>query len=362
MKAAGARVAFYVSGHGYGHATRAALLLEELRRAAPGVELFVRTAAPARLFAASGASVSTGAEEPPLAQRGGLDVDWAASLAAHQEALARRDADVAREAAWLASLRPALVLSDVPSLACAAAAKAGVASWLVSNFTWDWILGRRAQEDARWGPVAARLAEDYGAAAGAWRLPGSGGFSTVARVEDAGLVARRSRLSRAQARAALGAPDDGRPLVLVSFGGYGVELGSLADPALAAFRFAGFGPKPAGLAAAWTELSAAPARPHAESAAACDVLLCKPGYGTFAEGAAHGARVLYVDRPDYAEAGALTAWLKTVAACRELPRADFEAGRWAEALTALMGLPAQAPVSADGARRLATEILTRHLL
>lgn len=350
------RLVFFVSGHGYGHATRAALVLERLRAALPELDAHVRSSAPARLFAGTGAALSAGDGEPPLLQRGGLDVDWEASLSAHRDALARRDAAVAVEAAWLASLRPALVLSDVPSSACEAAAKAGVPSYLVSNFTWDWVLGERAKTDPRWLPIAGRMADAYATAAGAWRLPGSGGFQTVGKVQDAGLVARRSKKTREKAREALGIPADGKPLVLVSFGGFGAATPALTDPALAAYRFAGFGPKPAGMAAEWTELSESPALPHAESVAACDVLVCKPGYGTFAEGAAHGARLLYVDRPDYAEAGALTSWFAREMTSFELARADFEAGRWAPALAAVLALPARAPAASDGAEQIALRL------
>lgn len=351
-----ASVVFYVSGHGYGHATRAALVLERLRAAVPGLEAHVRSSAPARLFAATGAALSAGDEEPPLVQRGGLDVDWEASLTAHLAALRRRPAAAAAEAAWLASVRPALVLSDVPSLACEAAAKAGVPSYLVSNFTWDWVLGERAKDDPRWIPVTERMADAYGLAAGAWRLPGSGGFATVKGASDAGLVARRSARARTEARAALGIPADGKPLVLVSFGGFGAALPRLDDPALGAYRFAGFGPKPAGLAAEWTPLEESPALPHAESVAACDVLVCKPGYGTFAEGAAHGARLLYVHRPGYAEARALVDWFAPVTASRELPREDFEAGRWAAGLASLLAAPARPPVRSDGAEQIALRL------
>lgn len=350
------RLVFYVSGHGYGHATRAALILERLRAALPEVEVHVRASAPARLFAGTGAALSTGLEEPPLAQRGGLEVDWETSLRAQRDALERRPAAVALEAQWLRSVGPSLVLSDAPSLACEAAAKAGVPSRLVSNFTWDWVYGERAKADPRWLPVAGRMAEAYALAESAWRLPGGGGFATVRRVEDVGLVARRSALTRAEARAALGAPADGRPLVLVSFGGFGAGLPRLSDPGLAAYRFAGFGPKPAGLAAPWIPLDEQPARPHAEAVAACDVLLGKPGYGTFAEGAAHGARLLYVDRPDYAEARALVAWFATAATCRELPRADFEAGEWRESLETLLAVPARPPARSDGAEQVALRL------
>ncbi len=137
MSARAPVVAYFVSGHGYGHATRAALVLERLAAALP-VRAHVRTSAAARLFAGTGATLSTGVEEPPLLQRGGLDVDWEGSLRVQREALERRDAAVAAEAAWLAALRPDLVLSDAPSLACEAAAKAGVPCRLISNFTWDW--------------------------------------------------------------------------------------------------------------------------------------------------------------------------------------------------------------------------------
>lgn len=349
------RVAFFVSGHGYGHATRAGLLLERLSAAVP-VEAHVRCSAPARLFGASGAALSAGAEEPPPVQRGGLDVDWDASLKAQLESLARRAQDVAAEAAWLRSVKPALVLVDAPSLGCEAAAKAGLPSYVVSNFTWDWVFGSRAAEDPRWLPVSQRMADAYSCASGGWRLPGHGGFARVPRVEDVGLVARRAAKTRAQARAALGVPADGRALVLVSFGGYGAQLPALRAPELAAFRFMGFGPRPEGSAVDWLALDEHPARPHAEAVAACDVLLGKPGYGTFAEAAAHGCRVLYVERPDYVESIALAAWIRTVCASRALGRKEFETGDWADALSVLLKAPARPPVPADGADQLAFKL------
>lgn len=349
------RVAFYVSGHGYGHATRAALLLERVNAALP-VEPFVRCSAPARFFARAGATLSAGFEEPSLLQQGGLDVDWDASLRGHLAFLEKRAEAVAAESEWLRSVAPALVLTDAPSLACEAASKARVPCRVVSNFTWDWVLGERAKEDPRWVPVAGRMADAYALAAGAWRLPGSAGFATVPSVSDPGLLARRSPASRSEARAALGVPEDGRPLVLVSFGGFGSALPRLDDPALEAFRFAGFGSAPAGLKAPWHWLDPHPALPHAESVAACDALIGKPGYGTFSEAAAHGCRVLAVRRRDYPESEVLWRWLSGVSTCAELPRADFESGRWAPHLSALMARKALPPVPAPGADVIAVQI------
>ncbi|MBI4371390.1 MAG: hypothetical protein HY552_03735 [Elusimicrobia bacterium] len=348
-----ANVVYYVSGHGYGHATRSALILEALAAELPGLHAAARTSAPAALFSA-GVEVSVGAEEPMPVQRDPWTADWEATLAAHRDASARRARDVAAEAEFLRRFGADLVLTDVPSLACEAAAAAGLPAWIVSNFTWDWIYAEKAAEDPRWAPVADLLSRGYAQAAGALRLPMSGGFSCVARVEDVGLVARRSRRSRAEARAALGVPDDGRPLVLVSFGGVPPDRLRVSGD-LSAWRFAGLGPAPEGLSAPWTALGRGGA-PHAEAVAACDALLGKPGYGTFSEAAAHGVRVLYVDRPAYAESRALTSWIRANARAAELPRPDYEAGDWGPALAALFARPSRPPVPSGGAAQIARRL------
>ena len=344
------RVVFAVTAHGFGHATRSAALLRALRKALPDARLEALTDAPARFF--PGVEKRPGLPDPGMVQRGPLDVDWDASLAAHEALAARWDAALAEARAAVRGA--SLVLADATALACAAAAAEGAPCFLVTNFTWDWIL-EGAPDAARGARAAARLADAYRSASGAFRLPGSGGFGTVKDVAEAPLVAARSALSRAEARRVLGVPDDGRRLLLVSFGGFGGEpppLGRGWD----GWRLAGFGPAPKGLDAPWLALDPASPRPHAEVVACADAVLCKPGYSTFAEAAAHGTRALYVHRPDYPEARALAAWLPSAVACRELPRGDFEAGRWRDALEELMRLPERPLPPPDGAERLAARL------
>jgi hypothetical protein len=81
-------LAAYVSGHGYGHATRVAEVLRSIREREPSLPLAVASSAPARLFARE---VSGSIEFRPvecdvgLAQRGALIIDEAASLARCRE-------------------------------------------------------------------------------------------------------------------------------------------------------------------------------------------------------------------------------------------------------------------------------------
>ena len=66
------------------------------------------------------------------------------------------------------------------------------------------------------------IREAYAHAALALRLPMAGGFDMFASVDDLPFIARRSRGRPSRRRRHLHLPDD-QPLVLVSFGGYGLS-------------------------------------------------------------------------------------------------------------------------------------------
>ena len=110
----------YVTGHGYGHATRVGEVLRAVREQAPDLPLAVVTAAPEKLFrdAVPGPFLFRSLEcDVGLAQKGPLSID--------EEGTARRWREFARgseerataEARWLRELGARVVLGDVPPLA-----------------------------------------------------------------------------------------------------------------------------------------------------------------------------------------------------------------------------------------------------
>ena len=353
----------YVTGHGFGHATRQSALAAALKRLRPDLDLEARTEAPAWIFTepCPGLPVSRGGADAGLAQRDALDIDLDASLARHQALDAEWPRLVEEEAAWLRRRGAALVVGDIPPLAFAAAAEAGIPSIGVSNFTWDWILEPYAAEDPRWAPARRRCAAAYARAEEALRLPLCGPFPSFARVTDAPLLARHPDRGAAERwRARQGLDIDRRPLVLLTFGGF--EIGPLSLKAgenLSGYAFAGFGPKPEGLGADWHELRAGTSEDQLAASAACDVILCKPGYGMFSEALAFGKPVLYVPREGFREIGALVAGLGRRGACAALPREDFLAGRWRAGLERLLTGPAPAAARADGDEWIARRLLAR---
>ena len=147
----GEKLAFYVTSHGFGHLNRAVAVINRVPDAIPVAirshpNLFAhwreRLTRPAEL---STHVSDAGAVNPPgdsTATDGPATLEAAARV--HAEAVARID----DEAQWLRDERVAAVLCDAPPLPLVAARRAGVAGFLLANFTWADIYAPYARPPA----------------------------------------------------------------------------------------------------------------------------------------------------------------------------------------------------------------------
>ena len=180
------RIVFYVSGHGFGHASRSIELIRALLTRRPDARVVVRTAAPRRLFTAMADAPAPTVDVQALeADTGIVQVD---SLRLDEEETARQaarfhatfDRRVAGEADLLQRERADVVIGDIPPLAFAAAARAGVPSVAVGNFTWDWIYSIYPAFDRLAPDVIPAIRRAYATTTHALRLPLHGGFEPMA--------------------------------------------------------------------------------------------------------------------------------------------------------------------------------------
>lgn len=321
----------YISGHGFGHASRTIELMNTIGRLAPDARIVVRTAVARALFERS-ADVRLDVQ-PIDTDTGVAQID---SLHLDEDDTARRaaafyrdfDRRVADEAAILGATGASVVVGDIPPLAFAAAARAGVTSVAVGNFTWDWIYAGYPAF-ARLAPdVILRIGEAYASADLALRLPMHGGFETMKTVtRDIPFIARRSVRDPAETRRTLGVAGD-RPIVLTAFGGYGTTRLPIDDVTRSG-RLAVIGGDtlPDGLR-------------YPDLVAAADLVVGKPGYGIISECLANGTPLLYTSRGRFVEYDVLVAEMPRVLRCRYLPQDDLLAGRWEPAVEALLAQPA----------------------
>jgi L-arabinokinase len=338
---------FYVSGHGLGHAAREVEIINRIFDREPAMRIVVRTSAPRWFFdtfVRPPIELVTDEVDTGVFQIDGLHLD--------EERTARRAAEfyatfgdrVDADARTLDALEASLVVSDAPPLAIAAAARAGIAAAVVSNFTWDWIYQGYGAFDRLAPGVVDLIREAYAHSRLALRLPFHGGFESMRRVvRDVPLVARHATHPRAATRQALGLGSE-EPVVLASFGGYGLALPY--DDIARTGRFT--------LVVTDKELhteSSGPARRFAiddlasrgffypDLVAAADVVISKPGYGIVSECIANGAALLYTDRGRFPEHDVFVAEMPRVLRRRFIAQNDLLEGRWNDSIDAVLAQP-----------------------
>jgi len=372
-------IAFYISGHGFGHASRDIEVLNALGRLAPDVPVTVRTSAPNWLFDLTltrPVDFTSHECDTGIVQIDSLSLDEAATVHRASAFHERLDVVASSEAEWLQSIGARLVVGDIPPLACAAGHAAGLPVVALGNFTWDWIYEGYRDWLAPGSDLIETLGEAYALAGMALRLPMHGGFGTMREVVDLPLVARRSSRTPADTRRRLGLPLD-RPLVLLSFGGYGLQridlgaVGSLSGYTVVvtadvtANRRANEVPAGAGSASFADNVRLVDEHGlyrdglrYEDLVAAVDVVLTKPGYGIIAECVANHTALAYTSRGHFVEYDVLVREMPRWLRCGFISNDDLLAGRWQAVLDATLAQPTPPEtIGVDGAERAARLVL-----
>lgn len=337
-----------LSPHGFGHAAMTAPVVNALRARLPRMRLTLQTTLPAAKVAeryrGHVALLRESAEACPV-MAAATRVDVAATAAAFSALHARLDEAVEAEAARLRSLGVDMVLSNVSYIALAAARRAGIPAAAFSCLNWAGIYQHLCGDRPEAPAVLAGMLEAYDAARVFLRPAPAMPMPELARVRDVGMVAEPGRARRRQLRQALDLPDGAR-VGLVAFGGFDVPLALEAWPRHEGWHW--LVPPAAcprrGDMSPWE----APGMSFPDMMASCDLLLAKPGYGTFAEAAALGLPVIYVPRDDWPEAPHLVAWLRARGGCVEVPEEAVRTGAFAAALADLTAAPPPEPVAPTG--------------
>jgi len=317
-------IAFYISGHGFGHASRSIELMRALVRARPGLRVTVKSTAPSWLFAqVPDAGYERFEADVGMTQVDSLtiDVDETAAQAAGFYRDFDRRAEV--EAAWLRSAHAAIVLGDIPPIAHAAAARADLPSFAIGNFTWDWIYESYPTFERNAPGVVQTIRNAYRQCTRALRLPMHGGFASMPDVVDIPMIGRRSTVDRRTARQVMGIPDN-RLFVLVSFSGRGLDIPFeqiARDDVLTILSPPSTLPPPL---------------EYPDLVAAADVVISKPGYGIVSECAANGTPLLYTSRGEFVEYDVFVKEMPRVLRCRFIPQDDLRSGHWRPHIEALL--------------------------
>ena len=344
-----------ISGHGFGHAAQTAPILNRLHQRMPQLQLTVRSAVPlahlrSRIKAPFEYLPSEG--DIGMVMSSALDICVEESCAAYRTFHADWDARVAGEARLLGELGADMVLSNVGYLPLAGAQRAGIPNAALCSLNWFDIYRHYCGDNT----IAAQIHACYAEANAFLRatpgmamehLPNLVPVAPIAAVGNnrRDELGRQLRLSKQE------------KLVLVSLGGIASRLPIERWPRIDGVRWL--------VQQSWQIehpdaiiIESLPMS-FSDLLASSDALICKPGYGSFAEAACSGTPVLYVSRADWPESPALIEWLQQHSLCREVSRDALEQGNFASVLKEICHAPRPEPVIPEGAGQVADWIAER---
>ena len=299
-----------LSPHGFGHAAMTAPVIEAMRRLRPNLRLTIQTGVPRTFLEERYGPDFELVDDIPdfgLKMLSATAIDVEASAAAYRGLHARWPEVVEREAARLKAARPDLVLANVPYVTIAAAALAGIPVVALSSLQWVDVYRHYLGHLPEAAEIARQMADAYNSAEAFLRVTPAMEMPSITNVIDIGTVAGRGSDRRDEIRARLGLTGPGSKLGLIAFGGIDHAFDLSRFPQLEGWSWLCAMPVPSGRPDLLPAATAGCA--FADLVASVDVIITKPGYGTFTEAAMAAVPVLYVPRPDWPESPFLDDWL-----------------------------------------------------
>ena len=291
-----------ISSHGFGHATRMAAVIDCLLQLNSDILPIIVTAVPRWLFDKHIQSGKFLYRPRPLdfgvIQSDSLTIDRETTLRKLQELKSQAGGIVRAEVDFIRLNRVQLVFGDIPPLACDIAKAAGVPCWMASNFSWDFIYRDYGPE---FYPYADWIAELYGTCDRLFRLPFHHEMEAFPTQEDVGLTGSLPQYSAERVRQLLQL-DPHQPTVMMTFGGMGIQnipYGNLS--AYPNWQFLTLDSSAPTDLPNLRKLNGTEWRP-VDILPACDQVVIKPGYGTFAEVLQSQVPARCITRSHFAEA------------------------------------------------------------
>lgn len=158
------KIAYFISSHGFGHASRASAVMAALTERTPGIRFDIYTGTPEWLFRDSGLTNITchpGAVDVGLVQRNPMEHDLPKTVEAVNtflDGIPERSDLLADE---LKKNGISAVICDISPLGIVTGKKAGLPVFLFENFTWDWIYEPYAAECPDFVTINQRLKEIF---------------------------------------------------------------------------------------------------------------------------------------------------------------------------------------------------------
>lgn len=352
------RIVATISGHGFGHLSISAPVLNRLSAVRPDAgftvisgldeqRVRIRVSAPFDYLHSAldfgvvmHRDLSVRVEDTAAAYRE-LHADWTARVHACADTLDRLGCD--------------LVLSNISYLYLAAAELLKIPAVALCPLNWADMYRYYCHRQPEFESIHRQMNSAYASARVFLKPAPSMPMSDLGNTSDIGPVAAVGTDVSARIRDRLKLGGSTR-LVLVAMGGHDLELPVSwpDDESICWLVTRSWQRDGRPNVAAFEDLEI----PFLDLLASCDLLIGKPGYGSFTEAACAGRPVLYLPRPDWPETQVLLEWLHRHHPYGRTSRESLCSGAFAAQVYDLLDRPRPAPILPAGVTQAVGAILS----
>ena len=318
-------IQFAISGHGFGHVAQCAPVIDELTSQHPEIKISVRSEAPEyKLRERLGASVELQHAHLDIGmiQRDALSIDAEKSYQAYCEFHKNWQEKVKLEADSLASQNIDLVVANAPYLSLAAAGQANIPCIGFCSLNWAEIYAHFFKHKNE--KILNEILHAYEEADFFICPEPSMPMPNIKNRVDVGPVAQlyQDYVPRPEI-------NPSSKLILISMGGMDLQIEVGKWQAVEGLHIILPDNQPFHDTEKFSTLASLGLN-YQEALQLCDVLVTKPGYGSFVEAAIQGKPIISLPRKNWPEAKLLLSWYKNSMNCTEISVEEFNTGSFLE--------------------------------
>ena len=349
------RIAYFISPHGYGHAARAAAVMEAVYELDPEVAFDIFTQVP-RWFFEDSLSGNFGyfplLTDIGLVQKTPLQADLSETLRQLDQFLPLDFSIINNLADKLKEMKCRMIICDISPVGIEVAKRASIPSVLVENFTWDWIYQEYEKYDGRMKRHIGYLKglfdkADFHVQTEPVCLSCNADLTTFP-------VSRKMRIPANEIKKKMGIPH-GTKVVMITMGGIPEQypfLKQLAGTRDNYYVIPGVGSR----MEIHGNLVLLPHHSdyfHPDLVNASDAVIGKVGYSTVAEVYCAGVPFGYIVRKKFPESGILASFIDNQMKGLPIDEQDFYNGNWISSLPDLLAMPRLRRQSPRGSEQIA---------
>jgi UDP-N-acetylglucosamine:LPS N-acetylglucosamine transferase len=353
------RIAFFISSHGFGHAARAAAVMEAISDIEPLCQFSLFTMVPAWFFQNSLANHFTHHQlqtDIGIVQKSPFQEEFGSTLKGLNQLLPYDQRQICRIVEIVKKRECQAVLCDIAPIGILIAQNAGIPSVLIENFTWDWLYESYTRHRDKLQKHISYLRQVYK------RADHHVQTQPICRLKTADLVtspvSRKIKAPRRHIRKKIRVPN-GQKLVMITTGGIPLDFGFI-DKLYIHRDICFIIPCNCEQMRFDRNLVFLPHHSdffHPDLINASDAVIGKAGYSTIAEVFHSGVPFGYVPRLNSRETAKLVEFIERHMNAMAIDESIFQTGEWIADLKDLLRMPRIQRDDPNGAVQTAEFIL-----